>query len=185
MLSLDESYYGFPYFVFRVLLTCIGNATWKYIPAIQNIPAIKITIVDRKYFRSLSFETRSRDCFVYLFGFFSKIENFPLIWRRHHYRWRAANFDLCSALMVIEQRDIFSVPQLLWHRASVYNGHLRGPECRAFGSGAVTTCFNDLSVTAEIQTPKLPIAGRTLIPTAPPPWRVDCIFCVRIISCNR
>ena len=23
------------------------------------------------------------------------------IWRRHHYRWRAANFDLCSALMAM------------------------------------------------------------------------------------
>ena len=32
-------------------------------------------------------------------------ENFLLIWRRHHYLWRAANvnFDLCSALMAIEQ----------------------------------------------------------------------------------
>ena len=28
---------------------------------------------------------------------------FSVIWRRHHYRWRAANFDPCSALMAIEQ----------------------------------------------------------------------------------
>ena len=33
----------------------------------------------------------------------------------------------CSALMAIEQWGILSVPHLLWHRASVYNGHLRGP----------------------------------------------------------
>ena len=46
---------------------------------------------------------------------------------RHHYRWRAANFDLCSVLMAIEQWGFFRVPHLLWHSASVYNGHLRGP----------------------------------------------------------
>ena len=39
------------------------------------------------------------------------------------------NFDLCSALMhmAIEQWGFISVPHLLWHGASVYNGHLRGP----------------------------------------------------------
>ena len=52
---------------------------------------------------------------------------FSLIWRRHHYRWRAPNFDLCSALMAIEQWGFFGVPHLLWHGASVYDGHLRGP----------------------------------------------------------
>ena len=40
---------------------------------------------------------------------------------------------------------------LLWHGASVYIGHLRGPatlrpDSRTFGSGAVTTCFYDLSL---------------------------------------
>ena len=38
----------------------------------------------------------------------------PLIWKRHHYRWRTANFDLCSALMAIEQWGFFSVPHALW-----------------------------------------------------------------------
>ena len=47
--------------------------------------------------------------------------------RRHHYLWRAANFDLWSALMAIEQWGFFSVPHLLWHGVSIYNGHLRGP----------------------------------------------------------
>ena len=49
-----------------------------------------------------------------------------LIWIRHHYRWRPANFDLCSALMAIEQWGFFNVPHLLWHGPTVYNGHLRG-----------------------------------------------------------
>ena len=47
------------------------------------------------------------------------LENVSLIWSRHNYRWRASNFDLCSAFMAIEQWGIFSVPHLLWHGASV------------------------------------------------------------------
>ena len=68
--------------------------------------------------------------FMYLFvclEFIVPLENFSLIWRRHHYRWRAEIFYLCSALMAIEQWGFFCVPHLLWHGASVYNGHLRGP----------------------------------------------------------
>ena len=61
-------------------------------------------------------------------GFIVPLENFSLIWRRHHCWWRAANFDLCSTLMANEQWRFFnSMPHLLWHGASVYNGHLQGP----------------------------------------------------------
>ena len=63
----------------------------------------------------------------FLLGFIIPLENFSLIWKRRHYRWRTANFDLCCALMAIEQWGFFSVPHLLWHGASVYNGLLRGP----------------------------------------------------------
>ena len=59
--------------------------------------------------------------------FIFPIENVSLVWRRHYYRSRAANSDLCSALMVIAQWGFFSVPHLRWHVASVYYGHLRGP----------------------------------------------------------
>ena len=65
-------------------------------------------------------------CLFVCLWFIVPLENFSLIWRRPHYRWRAANFDLCSALMAIEQWGFFSVPHL-WHGPSVYNGHLRGP----------------------------------------------------------
>ena len=58
--------------------------------------------------------------------FFFPLENFSHIWRRHHYRWKAANFDLYLALMAIEQWGFFSVPQLLWQGTSVYDP--RGPE---------------------------------------------------------
>ena len=52
--------------------------------------------------------------------FFTHIEPSPL-------PVKAANFDICSVLMAIEQWEFFSVPHLLWHGPSVYTGHLRGP----------------------------------------------------------
>ena len=66
-------------------------------------------------------------CLFVLYGFYVQLENFSLIWRRHHYWWKVDNFDLCSALMAIEQWGFFSVPDLQWHGSSFYNGHLRGP----------------------------------------------------------
>ena len=50
------------------------------------------------------------------------LKNFSLILRRHLYLWRTANFNLCSALMAIEQWGFFSMPHLTWHGASMYNG---------------------------------------------------------------
>ena len=44
----------------------------------------------------------------------------------------------------------FSVPHLLWHRTSIYNGHLGGhmthTQCQAFRKGTLTTCFNDIGL---------------------------------------
>ena len=65
-------------------------------------------------------------CFC-LLGFYVPLENFSLIWGRHHYRWRAANFELYSALMAIEHWRFFSIPRLLWHGTSIYKGHFRVP----------------------------------------------------------
>ena len=58
----------------------------------------------------------------FLGGGFVPLENFSLIWRRHHCWWRTAKFDLSSAFMANEQWEFLSVPHLLWHVASVYNG---------------------------------------------------------------
>ena len=60
-------------------------------------------------------------CFFLYLEFIVPLENFSLIWWRHHCRWRAANFDLCSALMAIEQWGFLNVPQLLWHGPTLYN----------------------------------------------------------------
>ena len=66
-------------------------------------------------------------CLFVSLEFFFPPHNFSLIRRRHHCQWRAWSFDLCSTPMAIEQWGFFSMSQLLWHRTSVYNGHLRGP----------------------------------------------------------
>ena len=89
--------------------------------------------------------------FLGCLGFNVPLKKISLIWRRHHYRLKAENFYLCSALLTIEQWGVCSVPHLLWHGASVYIGHLRAPatlrpDSRTFGSGAVTTCFYDWSL---------------------------------------
>ena len=90
-------------------------------------------------------------CSFVCMGFIVPLQNFSLIWRRHYYRWRAENFDLWSALMAIEQWEYFSVPHLLWHEASIYNGLPRGPEtliptAERLSSGVVTNCLNDLGL---------------------------------------
>ena len=59
--------------------------------------------------------------------FYVQLGNFSLMWRQHHYRWRASIFLLYSTLMAIEHWGLFSLPHLLYHGTSVYNGHLRGP----------------------------------------------------------
>ena len=65
--------------------------------------------------------------FFVCLGFSSHLRFFLLMFRSHHYRWKAANFDICSVPNAIAQWGFLSVPQLLWHETSVYNGHLRGP----------------------------------------------------------
>ena len=60
-----------------------------------------------------------------------------------------------AILMAIKQWGFFSVPNLhqRWHEVCI--GHLCGPVrdthtcCRAFRSGAVTTCLNDLGVSRD------------------------------------
>ena len=54
-------------------------------------------------------------CFV---GFYVHFENISFIWIRHHYRWRASNLNLYSAIMAIKQWWFLSVSQWQWHRSS-------------------------------------------------------------------
>ena len=52
-------------------------------------------------------------CLFAFWDFFSPLENFSLIWRHHHYRWKAAIFLLCLALMTIWQWGFFCLPHLI------------------------------------------------------------------------
>ena len=84
--------------------------------------------------------------FVYLWLF--PLQNFAVIWRRHHYHRRAANFDLCSALVTIEQWGFFSMPHLLWQKhpfKMVISEDSRHSHLLLwFSSETVTICFYDL-----------------------------------------
>ena len=52
-------------------------------------------------------------------GFFVPLEHFSLIWRHLHYRWKAANFDLCSASVSVSMyRDTKSS----WYGHKRYTG---------------------------------------------------------------
>ena len=95
-----------------------------------------------------------------------------LIWRCHHDLWRAANFELCSALMAIKLWGFLSVPHLQWHGASVYNGYLGGP---ATLTPIVERLAVELSIPVfmtyiccgwDLSTQPM-LVGRTLKPTAP------------------
>ena len=66
-------------------------------------------------------------CLFVRLGFFVRLENLSLIWRHYHCRWTAANYDLYSVLMAIEQWGFYSLWHLMWHATSVYNSYLCGP----------------------------------------------------------
>ena len=81
-----------------------------------KLPCLSLTCT---WYTVLSCPYDSSKWFVCLFGFILPLENFTLIRRRHHYRWRAASLGLCSALTAIKKRGFFSVPYLLWNWTSI------------------------------------------------------------------
>jgi hypothetical protein len=55
------------------------------------------------------------------------LKNFPFIWRRHHYEWRAAKFRLMlGALGLWAGRDLYGITPLQ-HKASVFPVSSKGP----------------------------------------------------------
>ena len=121
-------------FLIIIMLTLIYLL---FIKCVTKIKTLYFNNIVHTFFKSTSYYTvycgRDTSLFVCLFVclfvwvFVCFRRTFSLIWRRHNYWWRAANFDLCSALMDIEHRGFFSVPHILWHGASVHNGHLWEP----------------------------------------------------------
>ena len=86
-----------------------GHGIFSMVPLnlFENNLAINLQSILTNYNLSLYITYRFLEIYFLLF-----VCDFSLIWRRHHCRWRAANFDLCSALMAIEQWGFFSVPHL-------------------------------------------------------------------------
>ena len=117
----------------------------------------------------LRFDSQNLPAWTLFVCLFVPHENFSLIWRRHHYRWRAANFDLYLVFMAIEQWGFFNVPHLLWHRPTIYNAHLRGsvtlmPFAKRFGSWAITTVLTTFkSILTEVRTHISHIRGERFI----------------------
>ena len=67
------------------------------------------------------------DCRFFFVVFLEYFQNLSLIWRRHHYRWRAINFDLYSAVMAIDQWGFLTCHTYCDTDQPFYYGHLRGP----------------------------------------------------------
>ena len=65
-------------------------------------------------------------CFVWLFVVFRPTRK-PLIMKTSPFPLKGCTFWPMLDNIAIEQWGQFSVPHLLWHETSVYNGYLRGP----------------------------------------------------------
>ena len=92
-------------------------------------------------------------------GFTVPLENFSRIWRRHHFRWRASNFDQSSAPMAIEQWWFFIVviSEVPWHSHPL----------PSFSSGAVTACVYDLGLLRlGFEHPTFPLRDQRSNPNA-------------------
>ena len=84
--------------------------------------------------------------------FFTHLETSPL-------PMRAANFDLCSALMAIAQWAFFA-----GHTYCDTRTHDSHTCCRAFGSEAFTTCFYDLGLSRSGIEPRSPAGEANALP---------------------
>ena len=75
------------------------------------------------------------------------------IWGRHHYWWRAANFDLYSELRAIVQWGFLSVTHLILHGKYVYVVISEDMwHSHPLPSGVVTTYLDNKSVATMIRT---------------------------------
>jgi hypothetical protein len=92
---------------------------WFYYIQLENLSLIKLWRIHHCWWRDavgLCSDHSSLD--HWLIVLYPAEESFTYM-RIHHCRWRDA-VGLCSALRVFEQGDIFIVPHLLWHGASLF-----------------------------------------------------------------
>ena len=72
----------------------LGNKLW-----VRNSSQIVETFQTQRRNISTYYKAEKAIFLFVCLGFMAQLEIFFLIRRRHHYPWRAANFDLCSALI--------------------------------------------------------------------------------------
>ena len=80
----------------------------------------------------------SEKWFLFARFLFVPLENFSLIWIRHHQRWMTANF---WPILYRATATVTLANHLWWSSLRTCDTYTC---CRAFGSGAFTTCFKDL-----------------------------------------
>ena len=85
-------------------------------------------------------ELKKKCFFVWRFSSDSRI--FSLVWRHHHYRWRAVSFDICSTLMPLNN-EVSLVYCYTGHQLKMIISEDTHIFFLAFGSGTVTTCLFD------------------------------------------
>ena len=123
------------------LKECVGTISFSQIPKITKKVGLQIYGIAAKciimlmqniqdfFFHCVEFNkfqysfTILRLC---LFGFFIPLKNFSIIRRRYHYRWRAWNVHLCSALMVTHGHNFcdMGLPFIMVISADPWHLHL-------------------------------------------------------------
>ena len=106
--------------------------------------------------------------------FFVPLENLSLIWRRHHCRWRLQILTCAWHLWPLSSEgslafhtyDDTGHPFIMVISEDPWHSHLL-PNVWQWNCHYLFSRLR--SVAAGIRTPNLPLAGRTLKPTAPPP----------------
>ena len=108
-------------------------------------------------------------CLFVCFGFIVPLENISLIWRRHHYRWRTANFGYARHSLPLTSEGSLACqvyggtghPFIMVISEDPCHSHIH--LLPSVWQWSCHYLFLRLrSVVAGIQTPNLPLARRTL-----------------------
>ena len=138
----------------RSILRPIGH-TFGWTNKVRNWGKTNLVYKSRVAVRRLvdimkSVIQRSVCLFACLFGVFRPTGEFFTHLETSWLPVKGCSFWPILALIAIKQWGYLSVPHLLWHGASVYDGHLREPvkltPISVFGSVADTICFNNFGM---------------------------------------
>ena len=108
------------------------DISWRFIyPCLIKLVLCLLLVYRRKFIHFPICQNHSNNTwctasrFLSFFLFFRPTQGFFLhIWRGHHYQWRAANFDLYSALMAIQHpRNPSALFNLVSHKIHLVNSN--------------------------------------------------------------